>query len=182
MVILQCKRCGKDFNVNEYDMNRRKYCKRESCYRKGKREAMKRYRETDRGKAMIVLQNARYKRPEKEFECYVCKKKFKSVRKRNTCDSCIEEMIASGYKNPELAVNMRIWKAPNPERQAVYSKTSAITRRLKGRDGKPPTMKASCLVCGVDKIEQHHHDYSRCKDVTFLCKPHHRELHNWDSN
>ncbi len=121
---------------------------------------MRRYRETPLGKAMVQYQNAKVQRPDREYECYVCKGKFMSARKRNTCYKCIEEMIEDGYKNPELSVSVRIWKSANPERVAD-SKTSAVSRRLSGRDGKPPTLQASCLVCDNTKVEQHHHNYSK---------------------
>lgn len=35
-----------------------------------------------------------------------------------------------------------------------------------------------CVVCGsTEKIERHHEDYSKPKEVTFLCKKHHSERH-----
>jgi hypothetical protein len=39
-----------------------------------------------------------------------------------------------------------------------------------------------CEVCGViDKTERHHINYSQARNVIFLCKKHHFELHSWDS-
>lgn len=34
-----------------------------------------------------------------------------------------------------------------------------------------------CIVCGAEKVEAHHPDYSRPLDVQWLCRPHHREVH-----
>lgn len=40
-----------------------------------------------------------------------------------------------------------------------------------------------CEVCGTtEKVERHHHDYSKPLEITFLCRAHHHELHSWDSN
>lgn len=35
-----------------------------------------------------------------------------------------------------------------------------------------------CEVCGLSEVEAHHDDYSRPADVRWLCRAHHRELHN----
>ena len=107
----------------------------------------------------------------------MCGNKFFSTRKRNLCDDCVKKMIEAGYKNPALAVNMRKWKKSNPVKTKAYSLSTAINKRIKRG-----TLKASCLVCGDSKIEQHHHNYEKPRDVTFLCKPHHVALHSWDSN
>jgi len=34
-----------------------------------------------------------------------------------------------------------------------------------------------CFVCGEDHSEAHHPDYSMPLDVVWLCKPHHKEIH-----
>jgi hypothetical protein len=44
------------------------------------------------------------------------------------------------------------------------------------RDGK--IEKIPCLICGDEKVEGHHPDYSRPLDVIWLCNKHHRETHN----
>ena len=37
--------------------------------------------------------------------------------------------------------------------------------------------KRPCTVCGEQKSEAHHHDYTRSLDVIWLCKKHHSRLH-----
>lgn len=37
--------------------------------------------------------------------------------------------------------------------------------------------KEPCQVCGCEKVEGHHHDYSKPLEVAWLCKKHHAELH-----
>lgn len=67
-------------------------------------------------------------------------------------------------------------KAQNNYRERHREKLlahNAVTYALKmGRIFKHP-----CLVCGVEKVEGHHPDYSRPLDVVWLCNPHHREVH-----
>src|SRR3990167_4471882 len=104
MIELKCERCSNVFQVKEYNERRRKYCGSDECNKEGKRQAMKRYRETPLGKAMVRYQNAKVKRLEREFECHLCKNKFMSIRKKNLCNDCIDKMIKDGYKNPGLSI------------------------------------------------------------------------------
>lgn len=123
MVKKGCMVCGSKFSVKEYDIDRRKYCDDVKCKLERRRLAMQRYRQTDRGSAMVKVQNMRYKREEKEYECYVCKGKFMSARKRNTCDKCIESIGKKGVSNPQLSVNMRIWRSGNMDKVRAYTKS-----------------------------------------------------------
>lgn len=54
-----------------------------------------------------------------------------------------------------------------------------IARRVAGaavcaavRDGS--LKRAPCVVCGKERSEAHHEDYSRPLDVVWMCRPHHR--------
>lgn len=38
-------------------------------------------------------------------------------------------------------------------------------------------VKQPCEVCGVEKVDAHHEDYSKPLDVRWLCRKHHMELH-----
>jgi len=35
----------------------------------------------------------------------------------------------------------------------------------------------ACEVCGAERVEAHHDDYSRPLSVRWLCRPHHRAVH-----
>lgn len=62
------------------------------------------------------------------------------------------------------------WSAKHPDRRkASHMVSNAI------RNGK--LKKFPCMVCGRQKVEGHHPDYSRPLDVVWLCNPHHREAH-----
>lgn len=37
--------------------------------------------------------------------------------------------------------------------------------------------KTVCVVCGADRVEGHHDDYSKPLEVVWLCRPHHGERH-----
>ena len=40
--------------------------------------------------------------------------------------------------------------------------------------------KGKCKVCGCEKVEGHHHDYTDPLDVTWLCRKHHKGFHAFE--
>lgn len=75
------------------------------------------------------------------------------------------------------------WRKKNPEYYNLYKEDPKQLLRAKSRtklnnaiiQGK--IKRLPCEVCGTDKTEGHHTDYSRPFDVKWLCKNHHEELH-----
>ena len=67
------------------------------------------------------------------------------------------------------------WTEKHPDRR----KASLIVGNAV-RDGK--LKRHPCLVCGHEKVEGHHPDYSRPLDVVWLCNAHHREAHKVSAN
>jgi hypothetical protein len=53
--------------------------------------------------------------------------------------------------------------------RAHYATTNAV------RDGR--LRRQPCEVCGAEKSQAHHDDYSKPLEVRWLCSRHHRELH-----
>ena len=66
------------------------------------------------------------------------------------------------------------YAARYPEKIAARSAlTSAIRRALVKR--------ACCEVLGcvrTERLHAHHHDYSKPRDVVWLCRPHHEHVHH----
>lgn len=62
------------------------------------------------------------------------------------------------------------WINKNPEKRAAHVKVGNAIR-----DGK--LERGVCEVCGSDKVEAHHDDYTKPLEVRWLCKSHHMELH-----
>lgn len=62
------------------------------------------------------------------------------------------------------------WIAKRPERRKA---SHAVNNAL--RNGS--IQKLPCLICGSQKVEAHHPDYSRPLDVVWLCVEHHKEIH-----
>lgn len=66
--------------------------------------------------------------------------------------------------------NTSAYRKAYPER---YKANSMVGYALKiGALKKHP-----CQICGDERVEAHHADYSRPLDVVWLCPAHHREIH-----
>ncbi len=64
----------------------------------------------------------------------------------------------------------RRWATRNPMKRAAHVIVGNAIR-----DGK--LVRQPCEVCGNEKSEAHHDDYSKPLDVKWLCKRHHVERH-----
>lgn len=60
-----------------------------------------------------------------------------------------------------------------PEKYKAYNSVSNAIR-----DGK--LIRKPCEICGEDRSDAHHEDYSKPYDVVWLCKKHHTKLHRKD--
>lgn len=93
------------------------------------------------------------------------------------------------YKDPEIArektrermrrlraipgysvTKNKAWEAKNPEKKKAHKDVENAIRWKR-------LVKGPCEVCGAEKVEAHHDDYSRTLDVRWLCRPHHLEHH-----
>lgn len=104
----------------------------------------------------------------------------------NKCKECTKKDVSSNYtknidhyvayekqrfKSPERKKNIRIYvSARSPiKRKANNKTTNAI------RSGK--LIRLPCEICGYEKSEAHHDDYTKPLDVRWLCRKHHLEHH-----
>lgn len=62
-------------------------------------------------------------------------------------------------------------KAKYPEKRKARRKLY-----LAVKSGK--LLRGDCSICGLPKAEAHHEDYSKPLDVIWLCRKHHKKLHN----
>lgn len=69
-------------------------------------------------------------------------------------------------------MNKERLKELEKEASDKYYARRAVTNAIEyGRLVKEP-----CSVCGEQKVEAHHPDYSKPFEVVWVCKPHHAEL------
>lgn len=76
------------------------------------------------------------------------------------------------FNDPERQVKLKQYratsKANHPDK---YKARNAVSNAL--RDGR--LQRGACEVCGADKVQAHHDDYSKPLEVRWLCFKHHRE-------
>ena len=78
-------------------------------------------------------------------------------------------------KRIERKINKAIYQARRREIYPdVFIANGAVNNAIRyGRMVRP----AGCSICGYEKIEAHHSDYSKPLDVVWLCRKHHLAEH-----
>ena len=75
-------------------------------------------------------------------------------------------------KNPEaIREKNRKWRKSNPHKRKAHMAVSYALE--KGTLKKEP-----CVICGEEKVDAHHENYSKPLEVIWLCRKHHRRLHD----
>ena len=70
----------------------------------------------------------------------------------------------------KVSAGVRRWESVNPEKKLAH-RAVAYAKRCGELVPQP------CEVCGLEKVEAHHDDYSKPLDVRWLCRTHHRQWH-----
>lgn len=110
-----------------------------------------------------------------------------------TCKKCKHREYMNDYyrRNPE---KVRASSIASRERRVEKARAYDSARAKQRRDAVPAEKKRAreyienavyygrltklpCELCGDEKTEGHHDDYSKPKDVRWLCHRHHMELH-----
>jgi len=107
---------------------------------------------------------------EKKHTCIICKEKkpesdFYPNRSRpqgvhSRCKTCDKRRDRKEYMREYMAKNQK----EHPEKWMARKLARANVTKL------------PCQVCGDDKSEAHHEDYSRPLDVVWLCHKHHFQV------
>ena len=126
-----------------------------------------------------------YRRAMKDLKVKLVDRLNKTTRKR--CRICKEEkLISEFYKDMSRwdALSMRCKKCDSRRREAYRVKAGLVEEvkvearrqlRLAVRQGK--IKKLPCEVCGHEKSQGHHPDYSKPLEAIWLCQVHHQKKH-----
>ncbi|MGI6854350.1 hypothetical protein [Mesorhizobium sp. 1B3] len=71
----------------------------------------------------------------------------------------------------KLLSRQQRWAVKNPK--AVWAQQALRSALKRGLLEQKP-----CEICGETQVDAHHPDYDRPMDVQWLCRLHHRQLHN----
>ena len=100
----------------------------------------------------------------------------------------LNERMADGFmskcKDCQVVYN-RKWRKSNSEKLTTYSRTyrAKYPQKLRANATIQTNVKRGkidrkpCEVCGSEKADAHHDDYSRPMDVRWLCRTHHAAVH-----
>jgi hypothetical protein len=106
-----------------------------------------------------------------------------SGKQKTTCSKCHRELEANRHEKQRYckechAAHMRLTRPaykdlPEEEKIKIRARSLVRVHVSRGKMNKQP-----CLFCGDPNSEAHHQDYSKPLDVTWLCKDHHKAVHN----
>ena len=107
--------------------------------------------------------------------------------RRSKCKMCVKAQVRANYRankkyyqeydrrrnsTPERkqASNVR-HREIKPEKRLAYRK---VLRAIASGE----LVRQPCEICGAEKVQAHHEDYSRPLDVIWLCSLHHHWIHS----
>jgi hypothetical protein len=115
-------------------------------------------------------------------KCKECTRRDVKERAQNNPD-IMRKYEALRATRPERKRNQRRYALAHVARYPQKRKARVIVGNAI-RDGR--LIRKPCEVCGLEKSEAHHADYSKPLEVRWLCLIHHREADNkerkWQSN
>lgn len=102
----------------------------------------------------------------------IYKYKAKMVEMSNSSPA---KYLRERYKNsPEIRKQVRgyvlKWVAKNQEKLKAHRIFHRAVENGKIERGK-------CFVCGAERVDGHHEDYSKPLEVVWVCRKHHKDIH-----
>ena len=101
-------------------------------------------------------------------KCIECTKKDVNIHRLLNINRIREYDRARG--NRQSSSYVKEYRAANDDKYKAHSAVGVALRT--GQINKLP-----CFICGCEKTEAHHPDYSSPLDVVWLCPAHHKQTH-----
>ena len=117
---------------------------------------------------MKICNKCKVKKPKEDY--YFDNKTFRYLR---YCKECQNKQQADWMKlNPQSTRDyQRSYSKRFPEKIKAGKKIEYAIKTNK-------IIRKPCLICGLEKSEGHHPDYSKPLEVVWLCRRHHLNVHN----
>ena len=125
------------------------------------------------------------------FKCLHCSIEFSSKKSpwdiaRGCCKYCSAKCSGEARKNNQLGEKNPRWRGGISKDAYRYTKKSILkypekesARRLVRQAIISGLLhRGACVVCGEENAQGHHEDYSKPLDVIWLCRKHHKAIHN----
>ena len=157
-----CKKCGVEKPLSEYGMHRRTVDGKKGSCKKCLLIESNKWRSENRDR---VNERKRITRQTPDQ-----KKKRLEYRRRPEVKAK-DKKYSQSDKAREAAKKQRVnWGKKYPIKAWAHNEVAKLRNT-----GKLITY--PCIICGNEKAEGHHEDYSRPLDLVWYCLPHHRERH-----
>lgn len=140
------------------------------------------------------------------LECVACNRSLPEsdfyASNRSRCRACCLEYMrayrakrraeSAGSRSPDwkrktadIAAYRRAWAAAHPgyatrkKREWLERNADRARARARYRDALKSgrLVRQPCEVCGAEKVDGHHDDYSKPLEVRWLCREHHLQAH-----
>lgn len=111
---------------------------------------------------------------ERDGHSYRCKECSRESVRKSKAKADYREQNRRYDSKPErrAALNKRrdAHRCAHPER---FSAMQEVHRALRSGN----LQKQPCIVCGIDRVDAHHPDYTKPLSVVWLCRSHHMQSH-----
>lgn len=184
----KCKVCEATETDAEFYASVKTYCKKHwkervrsnrsanvECYREADRirsnlphrvAARAEYEKTDAGKE--AKNRARAKYEENNIEAVAAAKR--AYKKSDNGIASTKRWLERPATKQRFSDNAKKYREAFPDRRNAHVVLNNAVR-------KGAVIRLPCFVCGCEKTEAHHPDYSAPLDVVWLCSSHHKQTH-----
>jgi alanyl-tRNA synthetase len=101
----------------------------------------------------------------------IADREFKRKERKVNPEKYREAVRLYTKRHPELiAATVRKYKKSNPEKVSAHRAVECAVKN-------GSLVKKACSICGNERSQAHHEDYTKQLDVIWLCQKHHSELH-----
>lgn len=165
-----CNYCGKEYRIckSAYDRRKRHFCSRK-CYSNYRSDVLS-ISEQNAFRGNSIPCNCDY--CGKEY--YIYKSNYAQSKRHFCSQECYQKYRSEKLPHEEQNAYGR---GHTPEERKLRKKVRIIWNHYR-RDKKIKNQ--PCEICGCDKSEAHHDDYSKPLEVRWLCRKCHRHLHTMD--
>ncbi len=110
-----------------------------------------------------------------DYECVTCKRARQNALNYNDKNFRLKRRIHNS--KPKIKEYRATYTQMRKENDPGYKLMRCAHRKVGTEIEASRLFRLPCEICGIEKADAHHHDYSRPLDVKWLCRRHHAQSH-----